>query len=62
MACEIPQPFKVWPASPNARFMLGYREYFAPDRIYNETIADDKPFTDGWNTAEKFANVVPTLK
>lgn len=42
--------------------MLGYHEYFAPDRIYNETIADDKPFNDGWSTAEKFANTLLTLK
>jgi hypothetical protein len=42
--------------------MLGYHEYFARDRIYNETIADDKPFNDGWSTAEKFANAILKLK
>jgi hypothetical protein len=63
MACNITQPFKELPASYTDRWALGYHSYYSrPDRVYSEKVADDQAFNDGWNTAEKFTNIIPMLK
>jgi hypothetical protein len=60
IAIKITQPFKELPASYADRWAKGYHAY--PQGIYTQRVADDPAFSDGWNTAQTFANIKPILK